>query len=131
MESLRARVVEELVSERAFDAFTRHAADAVSRRTSLLALGGSALAASLAEPVTAKKKVATDKQNAKKQVKKKCRRQVRACQTFFSGFCSGIPECEEEFFPCCDSLAQCDAAGMLTCLFSCGCGGMPTEYEQG
>lgn len=116
------------MSKEAFDAVTRQAADAMSRRKSMLALGGLALAASLAEPPAAlgKKK----KRRAKKQVRKKCRRQVRDCRNFFSGFCGGIPECEEEFYPCCEELAKCDAGAMFTCLFSCGCGGVPTSYRQ-
>lgn len=119
-------VVEAFVKKNTFDAVTREAADAISRRKSMMALGGMALAAALAET----KSVSGKKKRAKKQVKKKCKRQVLACRNFFSGFCTGIPECEDEFFPCCDQLATCDAGGMLTCLFSCGCSGMPTSYRS-
>jgi hypothetical protein len=107
-----------LVSEKAFDAFTRHAADAVSRRNSLLALGGMALAAGIAEPAIAKKK-------SKNQAKKKCRRQVPRCKSYFAGFCLGDPDCEAELFPCCEFLAKCDPGSMLDCLFTCGCEGLP------
>jgi hypothetical protein len=113
-------VVEEPLSERAFDAITRRAADAVSRRNSILALGGAALAAAaMTEPATAKQK-------AKKQVKKKCRRQVAPCRAFFAGLCGGDPECLEALSPCCDHLAQCDSGAMFECMFSCGCAGLPT-----
>ena len=104
------------MGEKAFDVITRHAADAVSRRGSLLALGG-ALAA-VAEPASAKQK-------AKKQVRKKCRRQVAPCRSFFAGVCFGDPDCEAALFPCCDFLAQCDSGAMFECIFSCGCEELP------
>lgn len=106
------------MSERAFDALTRHAADTVSRRGSLLALSGVALVAAVAEPVGAKRK-------AKKQVKKKCKRQVAPCRSFFAGVCFGDAECEAALFPCCDFLAQCDSGAMFECIFSCGCEELP------
>ena len=109
---------EDLVGEKAFDAFTRRVPDAVSRRNSLLALGGAALAASGVKPVSAKQK-------AKKQVRKKCRRQVTPCRSFFAGVCFGDPDCEAALFPCCDYLAQCDSGSMFECLFSCGCEDLP------
>lgn len=107
------------MSARAFDALTRHAADAVSRRGSLLALGGAALAAAAVE------KPARARQKAKKQVKKKCKRQVAPCRSFFAGVCFGDPECEAALFPCCDFLAKCDSGAMFECLFSCGCEALP------
>src|SRR5262245_56470646 len=83
---LGSRVVEESLSDHAIDAITRRAADAVSRRNSLLALGGAALAAAtMAEPLKAKK--------TKTRIKKKCRRQVTQCRNYFAGFCLGDPEC--------------------------------------
>lgn len=116
-------MVEELLSERAFDTFARRAADAVSRRNSILALGGAALAAAvMTEPTSSRRK-------AKKQVKKKCKRQVAPCRAFFAGLCLGDLDCQDALFPCCDHLAQCDSGAMFECMFSCGCAGLPTPPE--
>jgi hypothetical protein len=106
---------EVFVEERAFDVLARQAA---SRRSSLLALGGAALAAAVSEPTRAKQKT-------KKQVRKKCRRQVAPCRSFFAGVCFGDPDCEAALFPCCDYLAQCDSGSMFECIFSCGCEELP------
>ncbi|MBA3450859.1 MAG: hypothetical protein H0T18_06580 [Chloroflexia bacterium] len=112
------------MSDRAIDVISRRAADALSRRSSLLALTGLALAAAM--PASTAQAGKKGKKNRGKGGKKNngvrlCQDQVANCRSFFAGFCTGIDGCVEEFAPCCDSLATCNPAGMLTCLFACGC----------
>ena len=104
------------LSDRAIDVISRRTADALSRRGSLLALGGLALAASVPASTVKGRKG----KNRKKR-RKTCQRQVAPCQAFFTAICFGDPDCEAEFFPCCEQLANCDSAGLLECFFFCGC----------
>lgn len=117
---------EDPISETAFDALTRQAVRAPSRRAALLGLGGAALAAGLAgAPVARAGK-------AGKKARKKCRRQRGQCVDFLEtercviemqaarvgAGADGIvnEDCLEFFRPCCDPLAQCKAGEALTCL---------------
>jgi hypothetical protein len=112
------------VSEEIIDTVTRRAADAVSRRASLLALGGMALAAMTAIPAAAKggkggkksKKRKGNSGNAGEQLAQaKCASQVDQFRTSVSGFCD--PEDCPAQLSCCDFFATCNAVGALACLF--------------
>ena len=112
------------MSEEIIDTVSRRAADAVSRRASLLALGGMALAAMTAIPGAAKggkggkkrKKRKGNSGNAGEQLAQaKCASQVDQCRTSVSGFCD--PEDCPAQLSCCDFFATCNAVGALACLF--------------
>jgi len=104
------------LSDRAIDLISRRTADALSRRGSLLALGGLALATAI--PASTAKAAKGKNRKKRKQI---CQRQIAPCEAFFAALCFGDPACEAEFFPCCAPLADCDSAGVLECLFFCGC----------
>jgi hypothetical protein len=105
------------MDDRAFDSLTRQAAEAVSRRGSLLTLSAAALAAGFAGAGVTKAK--------KKNKKNKCPGQVEECRTglfkvcaqFFDNEGSGfsLDRCITEFGPCCDFLQGCDAAAGFQC----------------
>ena len=65
----------------ALDAFGRLAANAINRRGSLLTLGGAALAATRARPLSA------DAKKGKNKANKKCKRQVGQCTTALQVLC--------------------------------------------
>jgi hypothetical protein len=89
---------------------SHRASAAVSRRASLLSLGGAALA-SLAAPATT-----AHAGTAGKKAKRKCKRQVGQCRAAWEDLCMGNPNCESDFFACCQPLARCDVAAYLTCV---------------
>jgi hypothetical protein len=96
---------------------TVHAVATISRRRSLVTLGGAALAARLftARPVGAGK--ATRK--ARKRVKKTCKRQHGQCSAFFTDVCQETecqPEGLEAALTCCAKLRTCAAADFLACM---------------
>ena len=105
------------MTEQPFDGFTRHATTVISRRGSLLTLGGAGLAA-LAGPATARagKNV---KKRARKKGKKKCKRQVEQCRTYWDDYCQATGGCDpqvlEEVLACCDLLGQCQNAAFFGC----------------
>jgi hypothetical protein len=115
------------VSEEIIDTVSRRAADAVSRRASLLALGGMALAAVTAIPSAAKGGKGGKKRkkrkggeggngNAGEQLAQaRCASQVDQCRTSVSGFCD--PEDCPAQLSCCDFFATCNAVGALACIF--------------
>ena len=107
------------------DIVSRRAANAVSRRTSLLALGGLALAVITAAPSAAK--------GGKKHKKRKggngsdssgfgplaqarCASQVDQCRAIFTDLCQDA-QCFSRII-CCNSLATCNADGALACIFA-------------
>jgi hypothetical protein len=96
---------------------TVHAVATISRRRSLVTLGGAALAARLftARPVEAGKAGKA----AKKRVKKTCKRQHRQCSAFFADLCQES-ECHpaglEAALTCCAKLRTCAAADFLACM---------------
>lgn len=102
------------MSTRAFDAFTRGAADAASRRNALLALGGAVLAASLVAPEAgvAKKKKGKD---CKKKEKQRCSNDAAACKPTLLSICMLTPQECALAAACCD---ECSANGFLTCLLA-------------
>jgi hypothetical protein len=90
----------------------------LSRRGSLLALGGAALATLFAPSEIAE--AAKRAKKAKKRAAKKCRQQKGQCRTYFSEtYCAGgeNPElCEVLYLPCCDFLADCQPTAFLDCV---------------
>jgi hypothetical protein len=103
-----------------FDQFTRNATDALTRRRSLVTLGGAVLATSIAAPPRAH--AGKNSKKAKKQAKKKCKRQVEACRNVFIDACATNPDaCEEgdleEVFPYCELLKDCKAGESVACFF--------------
>jgi hypothetical protein len=104
------------MSKHAFDTFTRQTADAVSRRGSLLTLGGAALAAGLAGAggTRAGKKSGKGKK-CKKQVGK-CREGLAdVCAALFPGNQDNIDECFDLFAECCAFLKACNAGQAFAC----------------
>ena len=100
----------------AFDAMTRHAAAAVSRRGSLLTLGGAALAASLFGPALVEAKKGGKKKN------KKCRNQAGKCRQLLPVLVGDVASEEKVDFwvqllkECCDFLGDCDVARAVRCV---------------
>jgi hypothetical protein len=95
----------------AFDALTRRTTTAVSRRSSLFALGGAALGAAAA-PLRA---------SAGKKAKRKCKKQVRKCKKAVRNYCDNLMNgfgqlCLDTFFPCCEPLKKCNAGQSTQCL---------------
>jgi hypothetical protein len=110
------------MSELAFDAFSRRAGDAVSRRSSLMTLGSTVLAAMVAMPsfgVAGKSGKSKNKNKSKKQAKKQslklCQQQVGQCQTFINAECQGNG-CGTVVAVCCPLLGTCQNEAFFTCL---------------
>ena len=128
------------MSEQIIDSITRHAAGAVSRRASILALGGMALTAVAAVPTSAKgNKNGKNRKDRKKNNKgavgvvtrtptgptgeqlsqARCASQGDQCRTFVTEVCED-EGCLRALI-CCDQFATCNAAAGLNCIFA------PTE----
>src|SRR5688500_12141518 len=97
------------MNDNTFDSITRHAAVTVSRRMSLLALGGAALTA-VAAPTMA---VAG---RAGKKARKLCRRQREQCRAYFVERCQGSQNCLEALLPSCELFANCSVAAGIECV---------------
>lgn len=104
------------MSENAFDRIARQTANDISRRHSLLALGGAALAASLSSASVAKAGTAG------KKAKKKCKKQGPACQQFANDLCdlffdpgTELDECIDSASDCCSPLTRCAAGEFFSC----------------
>jgi hypothetical protein len=96
-----------------FDAFTRQTASRISRRGSLLTLGGAGIAAALGEPLAAEAKPGSKKKarkKAKKKAQQKCRQQVPQCETALAQV--GSPQ----FAFCCQFLGTCNATQFIQCI---------------
>lgn len=111
------------MSTATFDAFTRRAADGVSRRASLMTLGGAVLAAVAANPTIAEaKKNKKTKKKAKMKAKQQCQQQVAECQTSIQTFCQqqfnngSASGCESLLQPCCQLMANCNIGAGVTCI---------------
>jgi hypothetical protein len=103
------------MSTSAFETLTRQAADAVSRRSSLLTLGGAAVAAGVTNTGVsdAKKKKGKD---CKKKEKQRCNNDAAACKATIQPLCDpGDPASCLEAQACCE---ECSADGFLTCLLA-------------
>jgi hypothetical protein len=101
------------MSQHAFEAFTHGTADALSRRGSLMALSGVALAAGLAAAVGTEARQRRTKK-ARKKNRRTCNRAREGCRAFLLG----IPELDSvDLLPCCEN---CFAGDVLTCLQEVG-----------
>jgi hypothetical protein len=116
---------ESAVSEQIIDTFTRRAADAVSRRTSLVVLAGTALTAVTATPSAArggrkgkkrKKRNDGDSNAIGPLAQARCASQADQCRAIFTDLCQDA-QCLSRIF-CCNPLATCDADGALACIFA-------------
>jgi hypothetical protein len=97
----------------ALDALAHRAAEGVSRRRSLMTLGGVGLASALTGPLSA-----GAKKPGKKQANKRCKRQVAPCATTVQAECDENdtkPDRCAEVIACCDFFARCNAGGFLAC----------------
>lgn len=103
---------EGFVSTSAFDTFAREAASGVSRRGSLLTIGGAALAAGV---TNAGVSVAKKKKTCKKKQNQRCNNDAAGCRAQVPAACNNNPECVAEASLCCDT---CSANGFLTCLIA-------------
>ena len=111
-----------------FDTFARTAADAVSRRSSLVAFGGATLAAAMRgapDADAAKDKGAKRAKKKLKKVKKQfaqaCAAQPGQCQAAMSAFCATTNDpavCLQLVTPCCALITDCNVGPAFTCLFS-------------
>jgi hypothetical protein len=102
------------MNSNAFDAITRHAG-VHSRRGSLRALGGAALATTLAAPANARARKGGKKKNANKQ----CKKQKAQCVAVVTAFCAktGDPAlCESVYLPCCKHFTGCSVEAGITCI---------------
>lgn len=111
---LRGRgAMEKRMTVRIAASITRGAATALSRRASVLALGGGAFAAVTAPAIAAAG-------TSGRQAAKRCTRQRAQCLASIAAFCQpqGNPnECEAALNPCCGPYARCNASRAITCLF--------------
>ena len=115
------------MSEHRVETLARTAADAVSRRASVLAFGGAALAAVMrgAPVARAKDKGAKRAKKKLKKVKKQfaqaCAAQPGQCQAAMSAFCATTNDpavCLQLVTPCCALITDCNVGPAFTCLFS-------------
>ena len=99
-----------------FDTLARQTAATVSRRNSLLALGGAGLAALAGSGVTTAKKKGKSKGKARRRARqlanRKCQGQVAPCVTATAQVNGNAGQ-----IACCDEfLSDCDAAGFVSFL---------------
>jgi hypothetical protein len=90
---------------------------ALTRRTSLVALGGAGLA-TLAAPYAAvakKNKRRNRKNNNDKKAKQQCQTQIDQCRDLIATRCTLDPNECTEGLECCESLGQCDFDGFFNC----------------
>jgi hypothetical protein len=104
----------------AFDDVSRRAAGRASRRGSLMALGGAAMAATVAGvPVV---QAGNARKKTKRRIRRTCGRQVDACREAILDLCGSGIDCEEDnlerLLLCCDNLSNCQAGASLDCYFS-------------
>ncbi|MDQ2652254.1 MAG: hypothetical protein M3Z20_04330 [Chloroflexota bacterium] len=98
-----------------FDAVTRRAAEGISRRRSLLTLGGAAAAATIARPSASEAKKKKGK-NCKKKEKQRCNKDAAACKTTILVLCDPAdPATCTMLQNCCDG---CSASTFITCLIA-------------
>ncbi|HYI14930.1 MAG TPA: hypothetical protein VEX37_06045 [Thermomicrobiales bacterium] len=101
------------MNDRTFDFFTARAAS-LSRRASLVGLGGAALAAAVVAPTPARAGTVS------KKVKKKCKKQIGQCETSAALFCArqffDLGACQTTLFPCCASFKNCKGGTAYECI---------------
>jgi hypothetical protein len=102
------------MSHQTFDAFTRTVGQAATRRSSILALGGAALAAGMATQVgtEAKKKPV---KKVKKKNAAKCAEEIAECKAIITALTASAPDpaIRAAALACCDN---CFAGDFMTCL---------------
>jgi hypothetical protein len=103
------------MNEQTLGLVTKQAAKEISRRRSLLSLGGMVLAASLFAPA------ATAAEKGKKK-KNRCRAQIGQCREGITSLCTAIQptaeeiqECFELFDQCCEFLTGPNTSGAFAC----------------
>jgi hypothetical protein len=96
------------------DGVNQRALNVVSRRSSILAIGGSALAAALAKPASTR----AGKSGKNKNAKKRCKRQVQQCRNAYVDICDVNVACTETVATCCAHLATCNAGAAFECLLT-------------
>ena len=104
-----------LMSDHAFDTIARRAAETVSRRRSLLNLGGAALVAGLVLPASAPARA-----GGKGKGKDRCKSQVGKCREGVFDLClivygEDVAECVDLYAPCCEFLKDCETARAFAC----------------
>jgi hypothetical protein len=104
------------MNSRAFETLTRRTAEGISRRSSLLTLGGAALAATMATPDVgqAKKNKKKSGDKCKDKEKKRCNNDAADCKDTIQPLCDPAdPGTCLILQNCCD---ECSANGFLECL---------------
>jgi hypothetical protein len=119
------------MSEHGFETFTRDGVDVVSRRSSMVGLGGAALAAvmmNMRAPGIAAKGGNNGKKRLKKKLKKErrqfrqtCDAQPGQCQAALQTTCpllggEGAANCLALLTPCCVQFTDCNVNAGLTCM---------------
>jgi hypothetical protein len=94
------------------ESIARRAAFSVSRRRSLVTLGGAALAAPLASPRLSGAKNRTRGKDCKKKEKQRCNSDIAACKGTVLLSCPDPAGCPAAQF-CCE---DCSASGFIACL---------------
>ena len=92
----------------------------VQQRRALLAFGGAGLAVALGNMLGAEAKTKSGKRG-KKRCKNPCQAQVSECTLVANLACNAAnnpDSCKEQFLPCCDLLATCQAGAMLQCILT-------------
>lgn len=97
------------------DHMARRAAGGMTRRGSVLALGGGTLAALAAVPEAeaGRKQGRKCRRKARKKARRICRRQIAQCEASFR---EANPPDLDERLPCCALLANCDYEEFFACL---------------
>ena len=111
-----------------FDAFARRAAAVTTRRASLLALGGTVLAAAPAP------RAAEARRGCRKKIAKTCKRKIETmcerfeaeCRRMVIAYCNfkypsdpqQALQCEANLLGCCTALLTCDVRSNHECLLS-------------
>jgi hypothetical protein len=104
------------MNSNAFDSLARHAVG-MSRRGSLRALAGMAMAAALAAPANAR----AGKAGKKKRAKQQCKQQKSQCVTTVTDFCAltlNPALCEGDFLPCCEEFTGCNVDAGIGCILT-------------
>ena len=104
------------MNSQAFETRTREVGGAVSRRTSLLTLGGAALTA-VAHPSVSAAKNKKNKSGGtcKKKLTQRCNLNKTQCTSTVTTFCNGDASCIAKLTPCCD---ECFSNEFLVCFRS-------------
>jgi hypothetical protein len=112
---------EDAVSQQAFDAFTRRAAEGITRRTSLFALVAAALGATAAPALV--------EAGDRSMGNRRCAAQADTCANTVFAFCdanfgnfSAREQCNARCGACCDDLSRCDhldVENSVYCLLGC------------